>query len=39
MVKKYSIRKLTFDIDKMNALAGAAYFIQENAHLKYVAGL
>jgi hypothetical protein len=33
MVEKYSIRKLTFDMDKM------AYFIQENAHLEYVAGL
>jgi hypothetical protein len=39
MVEKYSIRKLTYDADKMKALTGVAYFIQENAHLEYVAGL
>ncbi|KAH8812595.1 heterokaryon incompatibility protein-domain-containing protein [Xylogone sp. PMI_703] len=39
MVEKYSIRKLTYDADKMKALAGVAYFIQENTRLEYVAGL
>jgi hypothetical protein len=41
MVKKYSICKLTFDIDidKMKALAGVAFFIKENAHFEYFAGL
>jgi hypothetical protein len=39
MVERYSIRRLTFDADKAMAIAGVAYFVEQNTGLKYAAGL
>jgi hypothetical protein len=39
IVEQYSVRELTCDTDKEIAIAGIAYFIQQNTGLKYVAGL
>ncbi|KAF5646153.1 tol [Fusarium sp. NRRL 52700] len=39
MVTSYSVRNLTNDSDKMMAIAGVAYFIQQNTGFKYAAGL
>ncbi|KAF5674282.1 tol [Fusarium circinatum] len=39
MVTSYSVRNLTNDSDKMMAIAGVAYFIQQSTGFKYAAGL
>ncbi|CVL07044.1 related to tol protein [Fusarium proliferatum] len=39
MVTSYSVRNLTNDNDKMMAIAGVAYFIQQSTGFKYAAGL
>jgi hypothetical protein len=39
IVQQYSMRELTFGTDKAMAIAGVAYFIQQNTGLKYAAGL
>ncbi|EXA35764.1 hypothetical protein FOVG_12913 [Fusarium oxysporum f. sp. pisi HDV247] len=39
MVTSYSVRNLTNDNDKMMAIAGVAYFIQQRTGFKYAAGL
>ncbi|KAH7240370.1 heterokaryon incompatibility protein-domain-containing protein [Fusarium redolens] len=39
MVTSYSVRNLTNDGDKMMAIAGVAYFIQQSTCFKYAAGL
>ncbi|KAF5971787.1 tol [Fusarium coicis] len=39
MVTSYSVRNLTNDNDKMMAIAGVAYFIQQNTGFEYAAGL
>ncbi|PNP74270.1 hypothetical protein FNYG_12319 [Fusarium nygamai] len=39
MVTSYSIRNLTNDSDKMMAIAGVAYFIQQSTGFTYAAGL
>ncbi|KAF5244803.1 hypothetical protein FANTH_7627 [Fusarium anthophilum] len=39
MVTSYSVRNLTNENDKMMAIAGVAYFIQQNTGYRYAAGL
>ncbi|KAF4627056.1 hypothetical protein G7Y89_g11101 [Cudoniella acicularis] len=39
LVQLYSVRKLTQGTDKAMAIAGVAYFVQQNTGLKYAAGL
>lgn len=39
MVTSYSVRNLTNDGDKIMAIAGVAYFIQQSTGFKYAAGL
>ncbi|KAH7153939.1 hypothetical protein DER46DRAFT_612197 [Fusarium sp. MPI-SDFR-AT-0072] len=39
MVTSYSVRNLTNDSDRMMAIAGVAYFIQQSTGFKYAAGL
>ncbi|TVY68029.1 hypothetical protein Focb16_v002343 [Fusarium oxysporum f. sp. cubense] len=39
MVTSYSVRNLTNDGDKIMAIAGLAYFIQQSTGFKYAAGL
>lgn len=39
MVTAYSVRNLTKESDKLIAITGIAYFVQQNTDLKYIAGL
>lgn len=39
LVRQYSMRDLSFGTDKAIAIAGVAYFVQQNTGLEYAAGL